>query len=44
MKKNYENPLLKVTRFDMAQEITTDEVLTLSDLVGDQYEENVEQW
>ena len=44
MKKNYENPLVKVLRFDVEDDVTSDEGLTLSDVVGDNYEEEVEPW
>ena len=44
MKKRYENPLLKVLRFDMEENVTSDEDFTLSDVVGDNYEEEVEPW
>lgn len=44
MKKTYENPLLKVLRFDMEENVTADDGLTLSDVVGDSYKEEVEPW
>ena len=43
MKKSYENPLLRVMRFDAAETVTSDETLTLSD-IGDGYHEEVEPW
>lgn len=44
MKKTYENPLLKVLHFDMEENVTADDGLTLSDVVDDSYKEEVEPW